>query len=114
MSEVCSSVVCLFCFAMQRYDEIAYFPNIYKFFLFSGNYFIHYMIDNCMKVITLQLLIMKTFIFDMNTAFNFVSLSYRQSRTYLFSVSCVIWFILAVLLCCLFIFSLWLGHINME
>lgn len=99
MSEVCSLVVCLFCFAMQRYDEIAYFPNIYKFFLFSGNYFIHYMIDNCMKVITLQLLIMKTFIFDMNTAFNFVSLSYRQSRTYLFSVLFIIGNILLPQLC---------------
>ena len=45
MSEVCSSVS-LFSFAMQRYDEIAYSPNIYKFFLRRGNYFIHNMVDN--------------------------------------------------------------------
>ena len=58
MSEVCSSVS-LFSFVLQRYDEIAYFPNIYKFFLLSGNYFPRYMVDNCLKVITLQLLIIK-------------------------------------------------------
>lgn len=49
----------IFSFAMQRYDEIAYFPNIYKLFLLSGNYFPFYMVDNCLKVITLQLLIIK-------------------------------------------------------
>lgn len=99
MLEVCSLVVCLFCFAVQRYDKIAYFPNIYKFFLLLKNYFTHKLIDNCVKVITLQLLLMKTFRFDMNTTFNFVSLSYRQSKTYLFSVFFILGNILLPQLC---------------
>lgn len=45
----------LFNFTPQSYYEIAYFPNIYKFFLFRKNYFHLNLIDNCVKVITLQL-----------------------------------------------------------
>ena len=56
----------------------------------------------------------------MNTAFNFVSLSYRQSRTYLFSVLFVLGNILLPQLCHLVHLGgptmlpiLWLEPINM-